>query len=446
MKTRQDRCYRSPWRGGRLLLALLLGGSTALAQAGPVRLVLDTGTVIPLNAGGSDFAGEFGQIPLPRDQQIHAVAADYVNGRLYVTLTQPQPHYVTQVHDIVTLKQLDSLDDVVEVVVPDDDKARTLLTRHYVPDQNGRYNGDVLSLLMMISPGRPQLRERRRYEQVLSEGADDREQYELLPRCHAGGKLPFLTTRPPWRLDRQFEPAFPPGEINADAERERTTGVRRSLQACLPGGDTLELEYKPRGLFQQCTLHALVQRHGKREVRRYPLSEGPFDSPLQSQHARLLGEDSRFLVLPGLDFAVDLKTGARTNNVADGLRWTQRSADRSRLYSFPRYYNYRSILSEEYTEGGSPWYCCGVGRLSLVDGALHRDTLPLPPLLQETLDRNDQRLAAFRARLELRQAQGEDYVDDEANHAAEAEQLRLNEPTSLEQRLGRFSIIAVLDP
>lgn len=445
MKTRQDRRYRSPWRSGHLLLALLLCGSAALAQASPVRLVLDTGTVIPLNADGSDFAGEFEQIPLPLDQRIHAVAADYVSGRLYVTLTQPQPHYVTQVHDIATLKQLDSLDDVVEVVVPDDDKARTLLTRRYVPDQNDRYDGDVLSLLMLISPGRPQLRERRRYEHVLSEGADDREQYELLPRCHAGGKLPFLTTRPPWRLDRRFKPAFPPGEINANAERERTTGVRRSLQACLPGGGTLELEYKLDPPFQQSGLHALVQRHGKHEVRRYPLS-GPYDSPLQSQHARLLGEDSRFLVMPRPGFAVDLKTGARTNHVVDASRWTQRSADRNRLYSFPHHYTYRSILSEEYTEGGSRWFVGGVGRLSLVDGTLSSDTLPLPAPLQETLDRNDHRLAAFRARLELRLAQGEDVVDDEANQAAEAEQQRLAEPTSLEQRLGRFSIIAVLDP
>lgn len=444
MKTRQDRCSRSLWRG-RGLGAVLLASAATLVQAGPVRLVLDTGTVIPLNADGSDFAGDFEQIPLPPEQRIHAVAADYVSGRLYVTVTRPQPHYLTQVHDLATLKRLDSLDDVVEVVVPDDDKARTLLTRRYYPGKDHRYDGDVLSLLMMISPGRPQLRERRRYDRILSEGADDLEQHELLPRCHAGGKLPFLTTTPPWRLDREFKPAFPAGELNAEAERERSTGLRRSLQACLPGGDTLELEYKNAPPFHDNPLQALVQRHGKREVRRYALV-GTLESPWQSQHARLLGQDSRFLVLPVQDLAIDLKTGVRTNNVADGSRWTQRSADRRRLYSFPHHYSYRSILSDEYIEDGSRWYCCGVGRLSVVDGALHSDTLPLPPLVQETLDRNDQRLAAFRAQLERRQAQETDSRDDAEDPAAEAEQRRLDEPTSLEQRLGHFSIIAVLDP
>lgn len=450
----RDRPGRSP-RYGRRLAALLLCSITALAQAGPVRLVLDSGWVLPLNADGSDFAGEFQQIALPYQQYIYAVATDYVTGRLYVTLAGPQPpdqHYVTQVHDLATLQPLGTLDDVAEVLVPDDDGDKTLLTRRYQTDDGDRYGGSTLVLLEELdSRVRLQLRDRRRVDRVLAQSGSEARQYQLLPRCHLGGRRPFLMVTPPWRGDRQFKETFQRGALNAESERARTSGMQRDVQACLPGGDTLELEYaQPQWTpgIEGSGLRAIVQRHGAREVRRYSVPQQSLEMPGTPQYTRLLGKDSRFVVFAAQGLVLDRQTGAVTSAAVSPVtaRWTQRSADANTLYSFPHIYSYRSILSDTYTEGGSRWFTGGVERLSLVDGAAHSDSLPLPETIRETLEREDQRLAAFRARLERPLAADADSLDNEENRAADAEQQRLEEPTPLEQRLGRFSIIAVLDP
>lgn len=432
-----------------LLLAAAALLFAAPLQAGRVRLVLDNGYVLPLNADGSAFAGEFGRLALPGEQRIHAIEPDYATGRLYVTLDGPQPGYLTQVHDLASLKLLDTLDGVVTVYVPDAAKARTVLMRRYAPRKDTGYAGSVLSLLSMLGGDvQWQRRDRRRYATVLAERRDEGER--LLPRCDLGGSRPYLSIDPYRRFDRHFAPVQLPG-LQADRERNRSRGQQRSVAACLDDGQTLELlsDQTPRSTDPETVyaVRALERRRGERVLARYAPDSAVLPSTARDE-ARWLGRDGRYVALLDLDLVLDLADGTLTGAHVAGPPWLTRSADGETLYGLPRHYVYRSIVSSGYIEGGWPVFTGGVDRLSVAGGHVRRDKLPLPAELQDLLAQQDAQSEAFRERLE--QSDPSEAAAAEENDAREAGE---SEPetaapvlTPLQRQLGPWiTIIGVLD-
>lgn len=430
-------------RRALLALALLLAG--AAVEAGQIRLVLDNGYVLPLNADGSAFDGEFRWLALPAEQGIHAIEPDYANRRLYVTLDGPKPHYLTQVYDLETLQLLDELDDVVAVYVPDDPAVRTLLTRRYVPTDTDRYEGSTLSLIRMIGDLHWEQRDRRRPGKVLAEGPGDTT-YPPLPRCHRGGSRPFLSADPRWRPDRRFaRTATHDTDMSSDQPP-----LQRLILACLPGGDTVELLYERDHdvyrRFDGFPAKWLERRHGKRSVARYAIE--PF-VPLRDWQfeTRLLGTGARYLVVPTLGLVLDT-VDAKISRTGIGGEppWTTRSADGQTLYGLPLNYVYRSIVSETYTEDGSAWFVGGIDRLRVTDGTPRVDKLPLPPELAGILQHQDEQLDAFRARVERSIAAASAAADAPVTDSEPEPEPAEPELTPLQQRVGRWiRIIGVLD-
>jgi len=428
-------------------LALLLAG--APVDAGQIRLVLGNGYVLPLDADGSALAGEARQLALPAEQAIHAIEPDYANRRLYVTLDGPQPHYLTRVYDLETLQLLDELDDVVAVYVPDDPAVRTFLTRRYVSTKADRYQGSTLSLIRMIGDLHWQQRDRRRPAKVLADGADDTI-YPPLPRCHRGGSRPFLSADPRWRPGRRF--------ARTATKDTGTSGdeppLQRLILACLPGGDTLELLYeRDYGIYRRFDGYPakwIERRHGKRSVARYAIE--PFVPLRDTQlETRLLGAGGRYLVVPALGLVVDtVDATIRRAGIGGEPPWMTRSADGQTLYGLPLNYVYRSIISETYTEGGSPWFVGGIDRLSVADGTPRVDKLALSTELAGILQHQDEELEAFRTRVEEATAAAGQAVESQAaepDSAAEPEPEPAEpELTPLQQRVGRWiHIVGVLD-
>lgn len=426
-------------------LAALLCGTPL--QAGHVRLVLDNGYVLPLNADGSAFDGEFGKLALRGEQRIHAIEPDYATGRLYVTLAGPQPHYLTQVYDLASLKLLDSLDDVVAVFVPDTAGTKTLLMHAYRPRDGRDPAGSGMLPQELATSGDLlwQQRDRRRPARVLAEGPEDG--VPVLPRCNLGGSLPFLTPNPYLRLDRHFTLVSSP-DLVAARERSRQERQWRLVQACLDDGETLEAlsDLSPRsagseGLYP---VSALVRRRGEKVLARYetPAALLPV---MGDNDARRLGRDGRRIALIGLGVVLDLTDGTLTESRIAGPPWLQRSADGETLYSQPRFYVHRDIVADDYLFGSSPVFTGGVDRLSVAGGPLRRDKLPLPAELQELLTRQDAQSQTYRAQLKPHQVS---VKHDGAEADAELPRLEPSDAvlTPLQQRLGAWiTIIGVLD-
>ncbi|MBN8738911.1 MAG: hypothetical protein BGP24_13320 [Lysobacterales bacterium 69-70] len=415
-----------------------------------MRLVLDNGYVLRLNADGSAFDGEFGKLALRGGQRIHAIEPDYATGRLYVTLDGPPPNYLTQVHDLASLELLDSLDGVVAVYVPDERKARTVLMRRYQRrDDRGYTNASLMPEELAISGDLQwQRRDRRHPAKVLTAGPD--EANLALPRCDLGGSLPFLTANPYWRLDRHFAPASLPG-FKAARERIPQSRQWRVVQACLDDGQTLETvgdmdpqSREPEALYK---VSALERRRGEQVFARYetPATLLPVAA---EQEARRLGHDGRRIALIGLGVVLDLTEGTLVNARIAGPPWLTRSADGETLYGLPRHYVYRSIATDNYLVGSSPVFTGGVDRLSVAGGHVRRDKLPLPAELQDLLAQQDAQSRAFRERLErLGSADTEPSADGDGTDAETAVPEE-TEPalTPLQQRLGQWiTIIGVLD-
>jgi hypothetical protein len=127
-----------------------------------------------------------------------------------------------------------------------------------------------------------------------------------------------------------------------------------------------------------------------------------------------------------------------------------RSADGQTLYGLPLNYVYRSIISETYTEGGSPWFVGGIDRLSVADGTPRVDKLALSTELAGILQHQDEELEAFRTRVEEATAAAGQAAESQAaepDSAAEPEPEPAEpELTPLQQRVGRWiHIVGVLD-
>lgn len=426
-----------------LLLALLLVGGSAQAA---VRLVLDNGFVLSLAPDGSALTREPQRLALPRRSdedddghvQIYAVVPDYAAGRLYVVLNGWPPHRGTHVFDLATLAPRGYLDGVVDVVVPEDPKAPVLFARTVAA--GGTYTGTAFDIAMMgTAEVHAELRSRSDPARVLATAEDDA--LSAVPQCYDRHTRSLPATEPGTRFDhglRKVENPASPEEVAA-----RKSGHTVHTAACRPDGDPLTVLVHTTIESGQVRKRVLELRRGaagSKEPQRLTLGE---KRAIEIQHVHsfhLLGEDGRFVVIAGgQPESIDWTSGrVQAARVGHPL-WTQRSADRSTLYGFGHHYVYRSIVSDNYVEGGDRSFDNVVSRVRVVGDALVSDELPLPPELAEAVARQRD--------IERRRQSPDEGEAEAATAAAEGIRGESDAPpaSALAARLGRIAIIAVID-
>jgi hypothetical protein len=423
-----------------LLCAGLLAAGFAQAA---MRVVLDNGYVLTLSPDGSALAREPQQLVLPRRNEdsedlarIHALVPDYAAGRFYAILHEAPPQRGTLVFDLTTLAPRGYLDGVVDVVVANDPKAPVLFTRSVAAGE--RYNGDAFDIAMMGAAAlQMEVRDRRDAARVLARSATNDD--SLLPQCYDRRTRSFPTSQPGLRFDHTLQRVEKPADLLADKSM-RAEGRLARIVACWPGGDLL----------------TLIERYPAdtdftERPRIVELQRGPPDRPAQEKRElaaatislehvhsfHLLGEGGRFVVgAGGTPQSIDWNTGNTQPARVDHPRWTQRSADRLTLYGFGHRYYYRSIVSEDYIEGGERCFDNDVSRVRVVGDALVGDTLPLPAELAD---------AAVRQRQIDRIEVCRDADDTDEDVERRRHEIDAWPANALADTLGRFAIIAVLD-
>lgn len=416
------------------LLALLLVAGAAAQAAGPLRLVLDSGWIVPVSGDGQQFAGEAHKLDLPPDSgRIARFSIDAAQRRLYVTPQLPYGRRGTAVFDLATLKRLGFMPGVAQVTVPVDATAPWLVTHSYV--SRDASPGDNLSVEQLrfehADAQTVELRARRDWNTTgasvrdvpLSFGATT-----LWP-CYAKAQKAFIEPAGLGVVGDDLKPravARPAGSAPP-----AQSGV---AAACWPGGERLLVNWSDERSDQSGFL-ARAGGTGKAVARvdaKSPLR-------LRSERADVfaLGRDARYgLYTRGNDefVAFDFeRNSARRLNVVGNAAFAQFSSDRSALYLVSAYYEFRGATDTLYIDGmyGGADYGDQVYRIRVDDDGVRSEKLELPQALREINDRAAQ----------LSQI---DALDDTPEEYKQEMRERIAPLGPLGQKLGTFAIVGVI--
>lgn len=381
----------------RILIGLLCAALSLNAlAAGRLRLVLDSGWVVPLSADGRKLEGEAKRLELPAAAQgVYNFAVDHVQRKLYVTAQLPYAARGTSVFDLDSLKLLGFLPGVAEVVVPLDDEAPWLVTRTFLSaDASAKGAGAVEQLRHLdVDAVTWELRRRKAWSEVASSRVKQPLSFasDMLPQCYSRTQKAFLDFAPYRSFDERLD------ERDADESAKTASLAQGRVVGCWANGDALLVKWAGEiaSMNNWPASGALVRRSAGGK-----LTEVEPSAPrrLEPRDAALvpLGRDSRFALYAARESTFvlfDFEQRRTRNLVLSGNpSFAQYSRDHNAWYLPNVVYEFRGSSSLNYIEGmdGGATYADNVYRVSVDSDGMRVDNLEFPAELREIGEREAQ--------------------------------------------------------
>lgn len=350
----------------KLFLGLMLAASATLAQASAsqnLRLVLDSGWVLPVSDDGSTVLGVPTKLVLPKGTQgIYKVIEDRRFDRLYVV---PQSDYAargTVVFEWKSLRRLGFLPGVSEVVIPVSAREKTIATREYraVRVDSTGWNARIEWLAQGgAASSSIQLRDRRKPEMLIRQHVlTDADHDWTLFQCQTPNPSRYLTRVPYLTVDRMLQEQ----QASNSTLESRTVSMREgAIQDCWTNGELLKTVLVDVG---DGVSLSKVGANGK-SVKRIEMESwmgsgalvsygvaGPFALGLEGNYAMMYRHDGTAVFA---DFYRSnlLALSVPRSHDFPFLRLSGRSSDGLELYFTAIKYRYRSVISANYIEGGA---------------------------------------------------------------------------------------------
>jgi hypothetical protein len=372
-----------------LLLALFVLAAAPAGAADRLRLVLDSGWVVPLSGDGRRFDGEPQKLDLPTGSgRLYRFEIDAQQRRLYVTPQLPYGQRGTAVFDLKTLKRLGFMPGVTEVTVPVDPAAPWFVAHSYVsrdtaPDDDFgaeqlRYERATAQTI--------ELRARRDWSKI---GATAREvplSFDAITlwQCYSRARKGFIESSGRDVVGDDLKRA-----VIARAEGEVAAADAGRPRACWPNGEQLLARWTDE---RSGAAGFLARDGGGAAPVRVQAATRPY---LRAENAWLLplGGDAHYAVYASGDSEFTLFDFERQRvqplRVSGNAGFAHYSADRRELYLTSAYYEFHGATESNYIEGmyGGADYGDEIYRIRIGDDDVHSEKLELPAELQEINER-----------------------------------------------------------
>ncbi|MGD9584423.1 MAG: hypothetical protein AB7V26_12255 [Lysobacterales bacterium] len=380
------------------ILASLAVLTTARAGVdAPLRVVLNSGWVIPLSGDGSKLTGTPVKLALPdKADGIYSATADYAYNRLYVVPQTPYNARGAVVYELSSLRRIAFLPGVSEVLIPADPDVDMMVTRVY-EKEGGSSFGSSARIEELIyethDSTRIQSRMRKNARTILHQhvdSGDNQSDYFGVFQCFSRTRLAYLS-RPPFvvvsqKLDQVI---LPEGKTLESRGKALQDGV---IIDCWPNGDVLK--YYDWDTEQRIFVNHVPAEGGAANIiGDIRMWEG-FDEDGRGMDGRAyaLGANGRYAMIYNyhggalvFDFKEHDKIPLEVYPSAAGryVRQVGWSRNRDKAFFVEIYYQYRSAIDHTYIESGSNRVLQNRLYVLSVEGAPTFRPVPLPAELEE---------------------------------------------------------------